>query len=267
MKIEYMQERHKNRRKYFEEQGLTTSKHVIPYIDQFKKINSSSRILEIGCGEGGNLMPFVDMGCECMGIDLNKRKIDLANEIYAEHKNKDNTSFLYEDIYESDLDKVGTFDLVIMRDVIEHIHNQERFFSHLKNFLKPDGLVFIGFPPWYMPFGGHQQITSSKFLSKLPYYHILPKPIYKGILNLFKEPKVTVEALLEIKDTGITIERIRRIIRSEKYEIVNETMYLLNPNYDVKFGLKPKKQIGLIKALPFFRNVFSTCCYYLLKKS
>ena len=34
---------------------------------------------------------------------------------------------------------------------------------------------------------------------------------------------------------------------------------------EVKFGLTPRKQVSLLGSLPFFRNVFSTCCYYLLK--
>lgn len=262
-----MQERHKNRNQYFKEQGITTAKYVIPYIERFKEVNSNTSVLEIGCGEGGNLMPFVDMGCTCMGIDLNKNQIKLAKGIYQEHENHANVRFLDEDIYDTDLEKVGKYDLVIMRDVIEHIHDQEKFFGFLKNFLNADGLVFIGFPPWYMPFGGHQQICKSKFLSKLPYYHILPKPIYKGMLKLFGEPENRINSLLEIKDTGISIERIRRIINEEKYEVVDETIYLINPNYEIKFGLTPRKQIGIVKALPFFRNVFSTCCYYLLKKS
>ncbi len=260
-----MQDRHTNKSQYFKEQGITTSKFVIPYVDAFKEITSDTRVLEIGCGEGGNLMPFVDMGCTCMGIDLNSKQIELAKSIYSDHQHHANVTFIAQDIYDADLDKVGKYDLVIMRDVIEHIHNQEKFFGFLKNFLTPDGVVFIGFPPWYMPFGGHQQICKSKVLSKMPYFHILPKPLYKGILKLFKEPDNRVEALLEIKQTGISIERIRKIIKKEGYHILDETIHLINPNYETKFGLKPRKQIGLIKAIPFVRNVFSTCCYYVLK--
>ena len=52
----------------------------------------------------------------------------------------------------------------------------------LKILLKDKGQIFFGFPPWYMPFGGHQQVAHKKWTSKLPYYHILPMPIYKAIL-------------------------------------------------------------------------------------
>ena len=260
-----MQKRHLDRALYFKEQGFTTQKYVIPYIEKHKTVDQNLSVLEIGCGEGGNLKPFIDMGCVSMGIDLNKQQIVSAKEFYANHPHQNNVSFLDQDIYDVDLEKVGKYDLIIMRDVIEHIHNQERFFGFLKNFLTKDGVVFIGFPPWYMPFGGHQQICKSKLLSSLPYYHILPAPIYKGILNAFNEPQNKVESLMEIKETGISIERIRRIIDKEGYEILDETMYFINPNYEVKFGLTPRKQLGLFGSLPFFRNILSTCCYYLLK--
>lgn len=260
-----MQKRHLDRALYFKEQGITTQKYVIPYIEKHKTVDKNLRVLEIGCGEGGNLKPFIDMGCVSMGIDLNKKQIAEAKRFYANHPNEANVTFLDQDIYEADLDKVGKYDLIIMRDVIEHIHNQERFFGFMKNFLKKDGIVFIGFPPWYMPFGGHQQICKSKFLSSLPYYHILPTPVYKGILNVFNEPQHKVDILLEIKETGISIERIRGIIEQEGYDVLDETMYLINPNYETKFGLTPRKQLGLLGSIPFFRNVLSTCCYYLLK--
>ena len=58
-----MQERHFNRKQYFDEQGITTAAYVIPYINDIKPITSTLKILEVGCGEGGNMKPFLDMGC------------------------------------------------------------------------------------------------------------------------------------------------------------------------------------------------------------
>lgn len=57
------------------------------------------------------------------------------------------SNFLNKDIYhvipESDL---GThFDLIILKDVIEHIPDQARFMPQLERFLKPGGKVFLHF--------------------------------------------------------------------------------------------------------------------------
>ena len=77
-----MQNRHIDRQKYFDEQSYTTQKYVIPFIDQFKPISSEIRVLEIGCGEGGNLKPFLDLGCLCVGIDLSEQQIENAGKFY-----------------------------------------------------------------------------------------------------------------------------------------------------------------------------------------
>ena len=65
-----MQLRHKNRVIYFHEQSECTRKYVIPYIEQVLPVTPNLRILEIGCGEGGNLKPFLQLGCQCVGVDI-----------------------------------------------------------------------------------------------------------------------------------------------------------------------------------------------------
>ncbi len=261
-----MQERHQNRKKYFDEQIITTQKYVVPYIQNHLKINQKTRVLEIGCGEGGNLKPFLDLNCEVVGVDLALNKINIGNDIFSSDKNSSNIKLLCEDIYNLSSNDIGTFDIIFMRDVIEHIHNQERFMAYVKPFLKDNGVFFLGFPPWQNPFGGHQQICKSKIGSKLPFYHLLPTFLYKGILKLFGESEKTIDALIEIKETGISIERFERILKTENYKVVEKTHFLINPNYEIKFGLKPKKQFAVISTIPFLRNYFTTAVYYLIKK-
>ncbi|WP_203532658.1 methyltransferase domain-containing protein [Draconibacterium halophilum] len=94
-----MQQRHKEKWQYFNEQAFTTKKHVIPYIGQHVELGPDSTILEIRCGEGGNLLPFVDMGCKVTGIDLSRVKIDKGNEFYASHKNLTNLTLIANNIY------------------------------------------------------------------------------------------------------------------------------------------------------------------------
>ena len=260
-----MQERHTNKEKYFNEQVYTSQKYVIPFIENTIKCNEKLSVLEIGCGEGGNLKPFLELGCSnLVGIDLSNGKIEQANNLFSDHSQKQNIRFICEDIYK--IEDLGKFDLIILRDVIEHIHDQERFMDFVKKFLKPEGRIFFGFPPWFNPFGGHQQICESKILSKLPYFHILPKFIYKLILKVFGESNAKIEALLEIKETGITIERFEKIINQTNYKIDTSKFYIFNPNYEIKFGIKPKEQINLISKLPFLRNFLTTAGYYLVSQ-
>ena len=176
-----MHERHRNRRQYFDEQALTTRKHVIPYLRQTMEVTPATRVFEIGCGEGGNLVPFLEMGCECVGVDLLQSKVDLGLSYLAEDLPEANVQLIIQDIYASDADRLGRFDLIMLRDVIEHIHDQGKFLAMVHRFLAPGGRIFFGFPPWRMPFGGHQQVCRSK-LSKLPWFHLLPTGAYRKVL-------------------------------------------------------------------------------------
>lgn len=259
-----MQKRHKNKLQYFDEQALTTQKFVIPFISDLIKIDSKSCILEIGCGEAGNLKPFVDMGCNCTGIDISCSRIKMAEEFYKDHVNRQNLNLICEDIYKVNPDK--KYDVIIMRDVIEHIPNQKKFMGFVKAFLKPDGKFFLAFPPWQNPFGGHQQVCKGRILSKLPWYHLLPKGLYISLLKWMGESEGTITALLEIKDTGISIERFERILKHENYKTDKRVFWFINPNYETKFGLKPRKQSQIIAFIPWIRNFFTTAMYYVISK-
>jgi len=258
-----MQERHANREQYFKEQIYTTEKYVIPFVREIRPVDQSIDVLEIGCGEGGNLMPFLDMGCKrVVGVDLSATKIENAKTYFVDHARKNEIELIAADIY--DTNELGKFDLVFTRDVIEHIHNQDRFFEVLKQYLKPGGHFFAAFPPWYMPYGGHQQICRNKFVSKLPYFHILPVFLYKGILKMFGENAATIESLLEIKETGISIDRLERILNKRGYQIDKRVRYFINPNYEAKFKMKPRVIWGFIGAIPFVRNFWVTAGWYLV---
>ena len=139
---------------------------------------------------------------------------------------------------------------------------QEQFIPHLKTFLRAGGQIFFGFPPWYMPFGGHQQLCRKKWASVIPWYHILPTPLYKCILKMAGEDKVVIDELLEIKDTRITIERFERIVKASGLQVLNKQHYLINPIYKYKFGLQPRKQFAPITWLPYLRDFVTTCVYY-----
>ena len=140
-----MQERHFNRKQYFDEQGITTAAYVIPYINDVKPITSTLKILEVGCGEGGNMKPFLDMGCEVYGIDILTHQIAIAEGFYADHLNKKNLHLIASDIYKVDSSNLPLFDVIMLRDVIEHIPNQIQFLEFIKTFMAPGGIIFLVF--------------------------------------------------------------------------------------------------------------------------
>ncbi len=261
-------EHHSNHQMRFDQQVDNARNYVLPFVEQTLPMMPGMRVLEIGCGEGGVLKAFYEKGCFCVGVDLDQLRIDLALIFLKDEIAEGRMEIMNQNVYDKEfLSKYGaSFDLIILKDVIEHIHGQEDFIPFMKQMLKEKGQIFFGFPPWYMPFGGHQQIAQKKWTSKLPYYHLLPRPVYRWLLKSAGESEHNVTALLEVKDTGISIERFERICRRAGYSIVNRQWFLINPIYRFKFGLKPRKQYWLLGAIPFFRNFVTTCAYYTIQK-
>ncbi len=249
----------------FQQQYDNSREYLIPFIEAKMPLEPNMHIIEIGCGEGGVLKAFTDRGIHCVGVDLSKGRIERAKKLMQAEIVAGKAIFIAQNVYEDNFLKKWRekFDLIILKDTIEHIPEQAKFIPYLKQFLRPQGKIFFGFPPWYMPFGGHQQICENKLLGMLPYYHLLPKAIYKGILRLFKEPEPSIQELLEIKATGISIERFKRIIKNSDFKIVNETIFLINPIYQYKFGLKVRKQLPFLAAIPGLRNFVSTAAWFL----
>jgi len=259
------QQRRSNRNIYFQEQHYTTSTYVAPYINEYKAVTKSSRILEIGCGEGGNLKHFIDLGCKVVGLDISEHKIALAKELCSEFcEDTDNLTLICDNVYNQSKETLGEFDIVMMRDVIEHIPDQKRFLKFLRQFLDPTGIIYFGFPPWQMPFGGHQQGLKNK-LSKVPYVHLLPNPLYLTLMKVFKTEDRQIQSMLNTKSTGISIEQFKKYTRSAGWKIVDESPYFINPNYDAKFNLKPRKQSQIAYAIPYLRNYITTCAYFLIE--
>ncbi len=258
-----MFEFHGDRKRYFDIQVDNAAKYVLPFIEDKFPIIAGMRVLEIGCGEAGVLKPFIDKGCNAVGVEFDLVRIDWANIYLKDEIEAGKLSFVGKDIYKTTVEELGgKFDIIIFKDVIEHIHDQSKMLAELHRFLLPKGCIFFGFPPWQMPFGGHQQICKNKWLSKLPYYHLLPKSIYKWLLQRKSE---NVEEMMEIRETGISIERFEKITKETGYNIINKTHFLFNPIYEYKFNIKARKQFGIISSIPWFRNFVTTCVYYLIQ--
>jgi SAM-dependent methyltransferase len=255
---------HKDDKVRYDQQVDNSRNYVLPFIEATHKIAGGVNVLEIGCGEGGVLKPFADRGCYCVGVDLDQVRIDLANRFLEKEVSEKKMEFMHKNIYDEDfLARFGDFfDVIILKDVIEHVPEQEKFIPYLKKLLRSGGQIFFGFPPWYMPFGGHQQLAQGKFLSMLPYYHLLPRFIYNGMLKLGGESEHTRRDLMEIRDTRISIERFEKIIADSGLKVMKKQHYLINPIYKYKFGLQPRKQWAPITHLYFLRNFLTTCVYY-----
>lgn len=260
-----MQKRHTDRKRYFYELATTSNSFYVDYVKKYKSIDPATRILEVGCGEGGNLLPFAKLGAKVVGVDLSETRIEQARNFFLETNQEGefcNMNFLQMESPRSE----DLFDVVLVHDVIEHIEPQfkKTFISRIKMFTKDDGIVFFRFPAWQMPFGGHQQICKSKFLAKAPFIHLLPKKIYRRLLCTFGESIPCIEELLSIKRSRMTIEKFETLCRKLDYQVLDRTLWFINPHYKVKFNIPAIKLNWLCEHIPYLRNLFSTSCFYII---
>jgi SAM-dependent methyltransferase len=264
-----MYDYHDNRRRYFEHQKRVTADYVIPFVEGFGSIPRPARILEIGCAEAGVLSAFLDRGDVCVGVDLSRRRLSLGREFQADAINGGRLELLEQDAHVMARDPrfAGQFDLIVLKDVIEHVDDRPALLSSMSSLLADGGRVFLSFPPWRMPFGGHQQICRSRVLSRVPYLHLLPTRAYERVLRRFGETESRVKSLMATRRTGIGISEFEQLCGSASYRVVGSRHYLFNPMYTYRFGLTPKEQARWLSELAPVRDFVTTCAYFLVAPS
>jgi SAM-dependent methyltransferase len=110
------------------------------------KLDSGVTVLDLGCGHGligGELMT---KGC----------RVTFADEtswLLPEYADAD---FHEIDIEKDDLGRLGTHDLVICSNVLEHISEPERFILSVDRLLEPGGKLYLSWTNWLSPWGGHE---------------------------------------------------------------------------------------------------------------
>lgn len=254
---------HKDKARYFNIQRQVTGEYIYPFLADQIRLEKKLHVLEIGCAEAGVLKYFLEKGHKCMGIELSPSRVDLAKGFLLDEIRDKQASIINKNIFNIEMGKdiKMPFDLIILKDVIEHIPDKDVFFVKVKEFLSDEGLIFFAFPPWRMPFGGHQQICTNKFLNKLPWIHLLPRVIYKSILKIFGEKESTIQELMELTETRLSINSFHKYMKNHGFRLKKENYWLVNPIYKYKFGLKPRqarKKPGLLG------DFYISCLYSLV---
>ena len=263
-----MQQRHLNRKQYFCELANTAQTFYVEYLNTYIILTPDTRVLEIGCGEGGNLLPFAEKGCQVTGIDICQSRINEAQTFFTECHQQG--TFICQNFLLSEEPKTEDerYDLVLVHDVIEHIEPKYKrdFLLHTKSFLKQNGIAFFGFPAWQNPFGGHQQISVG-LASKLPFIHLLPKPLYKDLLKTSGATTSNIDELMSIRVSRMTVESFERLVSEVGYTICQRTLWFINPHYKQKFNMNPRRQCTFFANIPYLRNYYTTSAWYLLYKT
>jgi hypothetical protein len=84
------------------------------------------------------------------------------------------------------------------------------------------------------------------------------------ILKAGGESPSKIGGLLEIKETGINLGQFEKIIKKEGFFTVKKSLWFINPNFEVKFGLRPRRLPQFLGSIPFLRNFITTTGYYII---
>jgi SAM-dependent methyltransferase len=235
---------------------------IIPYLSKKGLYKAGDKVAEIGCAEGGVLAAFVENGCgRAFGTDIIQKRLDLGKKMSAIADlpiEFENHNIVDEEIPK---DWLATFDLVILRDVIEHLDNPATALKSIKMMLKPGGSLFVTFPPYYSPFGGHQH-TLVNFWGRLPYIHLLPKFIFERMIASGR--KNDIGEVQRLRGIALTPGKFKKAATAAGFSIFNEEYYFLRPIYKIKFNL-PSIRTTPISFLPCIKNFFSLEAMYVLK--
>lgn len=122
----------------------------------------SMRLLEIGCGNGGQLASLTEFGWEAVGVDTDPFAVRIARERGL-------------DVREGQLGVQGfgedQFDAIVMTHVIEHVHNPSELLSQCFKILRPGGILSVQTPnseSW-----GHRRFGADWFALEPPRHLML----------------------------------------------------------------------------------------------
>lgn len=202
-------------------------------------------VLDAGCGYGGVLAALAEeypLG-EALGVDLDADMVRLGAARCPAGVRLEAGDFLRLE--------GRRFDLILLRDVLEHIVDVEGALARAAALLRPGGLIFASFAPFYSPFGGHQH-NASGLPSRLPWLHLLPEAVFRSLLRLpgnsYKSGGSLSADMDTVLRTRLTLARFRRAVSAAGLRMTYRAQYLSRPDYAVKFGL-PELRFPAVPAL------------------
>jgi ubiquinone/menaquinone biosynthesis C-methylase UbiE len=145
-------------------------------------------VLDAGCGLGGAAIFYAEQGCaSVVGIDMDDNHVRYARE-FQRSKGIRNVQFIEANLVELPFES-DYFDVILMDDVLEHIERPllTRALEESRRVLKPNGRMYLRFPPWTTPYAAHLYgyiyipwchflFSDRTLLSVLEQYHPKPRP-------------------------------------------------------------------------------------------
>ncbi len=162
---------------------------------------AGQRLLDAGCGWGGYGYVLSRAGARVVSVDFKPPEIDLSRLAVG-----DAMRLPFGD---------HSFSLVFCASLIEHVSDPARLLAETKRVLEPEGIIYLSFPPFYSPGGGHD----------FKPYHLLGERLAIKLSGCKKESFATC-----YEDFGLyplTIQHVRSLIAEAGLRIAHESTRFL----------------------------------------
>jgi SAM-dependent methyltransferase len=248
-------------------QAKLASDYLIPILERWSVSLPGKRLLEAGSGDGGCAAEFHRAGCRVTAVDIDERLVVTAAALNEKEGLSINT--YVGNVCRDDCPGLGEgpFDIILLRDVVEHLEDLRGALENLRRNLTDTGVLMVVFPPYYSAFGAHQQILPRKTIgfvpyNKLPYIHLLPDRIFAAITEGDAAPNREVARLRAIR---LTIRRFEHTVGRAGLAVRRRKFYLTRPTHKLRYGV-PVVDASVLGRIPALNELLVTACYYLLGK-
>lgn len=112
--------------------------HASTVEPMFCEVPQGAKVLDVGCNSGEMMKLLIESkGCDCTGVDVSETALDLARAKGLKVINGDAESLPFPD---------ETFDVVILREVLVHLHDPVKGLTEIRRVLKKDGFLLGSTP-------------------------------------------------------------------------------------------------------------------------
>ncbi len=228
---------------------------LIPWMESLGVLPDHAAVCEIGCAEGGVLAAYVDRGAtKALGTDIQEPLLRMISQPIWSGLGYVITFTQHDVIYDDIPDEwKGAFDVVLLRDVIEHLDDAGVALKNIARLLKPGGVVVVTFPPYTSPFGGHQQLLGTK-LGSIPFVHLLPWKLFRSIIR--GGDPANQEELERLHRIRCSASKVADASKRAGLDIVSQRYFALRPVFRWKYQLPiPSFEVSPLKGLPLVKDL------------
>ncbi len=248
-------------------QSALAEKYLIPVLRRWGVPLEGKHLLEVGGGDGGCGAAFHRAGCKVTSMDIDERLVRIAEQ-FNQRESLD-ISVYCGDVCNAEGAALqeGPFDIILLRDVIEHIDKPAAALEILEKQLHENGVIFVVFPPYYSPYGAHQQILPrKKFLfipyNKLPYIQLLPDRLFLPLIKGETPPNLEVAHLRSLR---LTLRKFEKLTAASGLHVRGRKLFFLRPTFNLRYGT-PVAEASIFGRIPLLNELIVTAAYYMLGK-